>query len=92
MEWKHVLLLGTYTKDSIPALHKKRKYLAEVTEKASIAYNKAVTRLRECQCVDPHFNNIAWRYQDIVQKLENMQWTIHQVEVDLKRLPDKPST
>jgi len=29
---------------------------------------------------------------DIVQKLENMQWTIHQVEMDLKRLPDKPST
>lgn len=28
---------------------------------------------------------------DIVQKLENMQWTIHQVEMDLKRLPDKPS-
>lgn len=31
-------------------------------------------------------------YVDIVQKLENMQWTIHQVEMDLKRLPDKPNT
>ncbi|KAL2322658.1 hypothetical protein Fmac_027037 [Flemingia macrophylla] len=89
---EHVLLLETYTKDSIPALHKIRKYLVEATEEASIAYNKAVTRLREYQGVDPHFDNIARQYQDIVQKLENMQWTIHQVEMDLKRLPDKPST
>ncbi|KAL9319810.1 hypothetical protein ACSQ67_011649 [Phaseolus vulgaris] len=89
---EHVLLLETYTKDSIPALHKIRKYLVEATEEASIAYNKAVTRLREYQGVDPHFDNIARQYHDIVQKLENMQWTIHQVEMDLKRLPDKPST
>lgn len=27
-----------------------------------------------------------------LQKLENMQWTIHQVEMDLKRLPDHPTT
>ncbi|BAT88633.1 AUGMIN subunit 4 [Vigna angularis] len=89
---EHVLLLETYTKESIPALHKIRKYLVEATEEASIAYNKAVTRLREYQGVDPHFDNIARQYHDIVQKLENMQWTIHQVEMDLKRLPDKPST
>ncbi|RDY04432.1 AUGMIN subunit 4 [Mucuna pruriens] len=89
---EHVLLLETYTKDSIPALHKIRKYLVEATEEASIAYNKAVTRLREYQGVDPHFDNIARQYHDIVQKLENMQWTIHQVEMDLTRLPDKPST
>lgn len=89
---EHVLLLETYTKDSIPALHKIRKYLVEATEEASIAYNKAVTRLREYQGVDPHFDNIARQYHDIVQKLENMQWTIHQVEMDLKRLPDKPNT
>ncbi|XP_022633645.1 AUGMIN subunit 4 isoform X1 [Vigna radiata var. radiata] len=88
---EHVLLLETYTKESIPALHKIRKYLVEATEEASIAYNKAVTRLREYQGVDPHFDNIARQYHDIVQKLENMQWTIHQVEMDLKRLPDKPS-
>ncbi|XP_047180130.1 AUGMIN subunit 4 isoform X2 [Vigna umbellata] len=89
---EHVLLLETYTKESIPALHKIRKYLVEATEEASIAYNKAVTRLREYQGVDPHFDNIARQYHDIVQKLENMQWTIHQVEMDLKRLPDKPSS
>ncbi|XP_027342575.1 AUGMIN subunit 4 [Abrus precatorius] len=89
---QHVLLLETYTKDSIPALHKIRKYLVEATEEASIAYNKAVTRLREYQGVDPHFDNIARQYHDIVKKLENMQWTIHQVEMDLKRLPDNPST
>lgn len=89
---EHILLLETYTKDSIPALHKIRKHLVEATEEASIAYNKAVTRLREYQGVDPHFDNIARQYQDIVKKLENMQWTIHQVEMDLKRLPDKPST
>ncbi|KAF5730546.1 hypothetical protein HS088_TW19G00137 [Tripterygium wilfordii] len=89
---EHVLLLETYTQESIPALHKIRKYLLEATEEASMAYNKAVTRLREYQGVDPHFDNIARQYHDIVKKLENMQWTIHQVEMDLKRLPDHPSS
>ncbi|XP_015899654.2 AUGMIN subunit 4 [Ziziphus jujuba] len=88
---EHVLLLETYTQESIPALHKIRKYLVEATEEASIAYNKAVTRLREYQGVDPHFDAIARQYHDIVKKLENMQWTIHQVEMDLKRLPDHPN-
>ncbi|KAB1215197.1 hypothetical protein CJ030_MR4G025835 [Morella rubra] len=89
---ENVLLLETYTQESIPALHKIRKYLLEATEEASIAYNKAVTRLREYQGVDPHFDTIARQYHDIVKKLENMQWTIHQVEMDLKRLPEHPST
>ncbi|KAI3755872.1 hypothetical protein L1987_55681 [Smallanthus sonchifolius] len=84
---EHILLLETYTQDSVPALHKIRKYLVEATEEASLAYNKAVTRLREYQGVDPHFDTIARQYQDIVKKLENMQWTIHQVEMDLNRLP-----
>ncbi|BBG98970.1 hypothetical protein Prudu_008508 [Prunus dulcis] len=73
----------TYTKESIPALHKIRKYLLEATDEASIAYNKAVTRLREYQGVDPHFDSIARQYHDIVKKLENMQWTIDQIEMDL---------
>uniref|UniRef100_A0A0A0K3S8 AUGMIN subunit 4 n=1 Tax=Cucumis sativus TaxID=3659 RepID=A0A0A0K3S8_CUCSA len=89
---EHVLLLETYTQESIPALHKIRKYLVEATEEASISYNKAVTRLREYQGVDPHFDTIARQYHDIVMKLDNMQWTIHQVEMDLKRLPDQSST
>ncbi|KAF3453463.1 hypothetical protein FNV43_RR03903 [Rhamnella rubrinervis] len=89
---EHVLLLETYTKESIPALHKIRKYLVEATEEASIAYNKAVTRLREYQGVDPHFDTIARQYHDVVKKLENMQWTIHQVEMDLHRLPDHPNS
>ncbi|KAI3456926.1 hypothetical protein Pfo_013589 [Paulownia fortunei] len=89
---EHILLLETYTRETIPALHKIRKYLVESTEEASLAYNKAVTRLREYQGVDPHFDTIARQYHDIVKKLENMQWTIHQVEMDLKRLPDHPST
>ncbi|KAL2466978.1 hypothetical protein Adt_42829 [Abeliophyllum distichum] len=89
---EHILLLETYTPETIPALHKIRKYLVESTEEASLAYNKAVTRLREYQGVDPHFDNIARQYHDIVKKLENMQWTIHQVEMDLKRLPGDPST
>nr|XP_017249328.1 PREDICTED: AUGMIN subunit 4-like isoform X1 [Daucus carota subsp. sativus]XP_017249329.1 PREDICTED: AUGMIN subunit 4-like isoform X2 [Daucus carota subsp. sativus] len=84
---EHILLLDTYTNESIPALHKIRKYLVEATEEASLSYNKAVTRLREYLGVDPHFDTIARQYHDIVQKLENMQWTIHQVEMDLKRLP-----
>nr|XP_043628714.1 AUGMIN subunit 4 [Erigeron canadensis] len=84
---EHILLLETYTQESVPALHEIRKYLVEATEEASLAYNKAVTRLREYQGVDPHFDTIARQYQDIVKKLENMQWTIHQVEMDLNRLP-----
>ncbi|KAI3804758.1 hypothetical protein L1987_26554 [Smallanthus sonchifolius] len=84
---EHILLLETYTQESLPALHKIRKYLVEATEEASLAYNKAVTRLREYQGVDPHFDTIARQYLDIVKKLENMQWTIHQVEMDLNRLP-----
>lgn len=68
-----------------------------------------VTRLREYQGVDAHFDTIARQYHEIVkvfktlkdvckldqpvthltsinlQKLEGMQWTIHQVEMDLKR-------
>ncbi|KAK4794895.1 hypothetical protein SAY86_012889 [Trapa natans] len=89
---KLILLYETYTQESIPALHKIRKYLVEATEEASIAYNKAVTRLREYQGVDPHFDTIARQYHDIVKKLENMQWTIHQVEMDLKRLPDRSNS
>jgi HAUS augmin-like complex subunit 4 len=89
---EHVLLLETYTQESLPALHKIRKYLVEATEEASSAYNKAVTRLIEYQGVDPHFDSIARQYHEIVKKLENMQWTIHQVEMDLKRLPDHPGT
>uniref|UniRef100_A0A251ULL5 Putative HAUS augmin-like complex subunit 4 n=1 Tax=Helianthus annuus TaxID=4232 RepID=A0A251ULL5_HELAN len=84
---EHILLLETYTQESVPALHKIRKYLVVATEEASLAYNKAVTRLREYQGVDPHFDTIARQYQDMVKKLENMQWTIHQVEMDLHRLP-----
>ncbi|KAG8492650.1 hypothetical protein CXB51_010108 [Gossypium anomalum] len=89
---EHVLLLETYTQESVPALHKIGKYLVEATEEASAAYNKAVTRLREYQGVDPHFDTIARRYHDVVKKLENMQWTIHQVGMDLKRLPDHASS
>ncbi|KAI8028610.1 AUGMIN subunit 4 [Camellia lanceoleosa] len=38
---EHILLLETYTQESIPALYKVRKYLVEATEEASLAYNKA---------------------------------------------------
>nr|XP_010935260.1 AUGMIN subunit 4 isoform X2 [Elaeis guineensis] len=89
---EHLLLRDTYTKESVPALHRIRKYLLEATEEASIAYNKAVTRLREYQGVDPHFDTIARQYHDIVKKLEGMQWTIHQVEMDLKRSLEGPNS
>ncbi|XP_057521710.1 AUGMIN subunit 4 [Amaranthus tricolor] len=89
---EHILLVETYTKETIPALHKIRKYLVEATEEASTAYNKAVTRLREYQGVDPHFDKIARQYHDIVKKLDNMRWTIQQVEMDLKYLPDHSNT
>ncbi|KAL0920624.1 hypothetical protein M5K25_009772 [Dendrobium thyrsiflorum] len=63
------------------------KYLVEATEEASIAYNKAVTRLREYQGVDSYFDSIGRQCNDI--KLEGMQWKIHQVEMDLKRSLDQ---
>ncbi|KAM1041288.1 hypothetical protein ACFX13_031229 [Malus domestica] len=88
---EYAIIGQTYTKESVPALHKIRKYLTDATEEASVTYNKAVTRLHEYQGVDPHFDQIARRYRDIVKKLENMNWTIHQVEMDLKRLPDHPN-
>ncbi|CAL5405576.1 unnamed protein product [Camellia sinensis] len=63
---EHILCLETYTQESIPALRK--KYLVEATEEASLAYNKAVTRLREYQGVDTHFDTIARQYHDIVKR------------------------
>ncbi|KAG8076546.1 hypothetical protein GUJ93_ZPchr0006g41864 [Zizania palustris] len=78
------LLRDTYTKETVPALHRIRKYLVEATKEASNSYNEAVSRLREYQGVDPHFDVIARQYHEIVKKLEGMQWTIHQVEMDLK--------
>ncbi|XP_009592787.1 AUGMIN subunit 4 [Nicotiana tabacum] len=87
---EHILLLETYTPETIPALHKIRKYLIEATEEASLAYEKAAARLREYQGVDPHFDEIARQYHDIVKKLESMQWTINQVEMDLNPLPAHP--
>uniref|UniRef100_A0A7C8ZWM4 AUGMIN subunit 4 n=1 Tax=Opuntia streptacantha TaxID=393608 RepID=A0A7C8ZWM4_OPUST len=89
---QHILLLGTYTEETIPALHKIRNYLVEAREEASVAYSKAATRLSEYQGVDPHFDSIAKQYQDIVKKLEHLQWTIQQVEMDLKHLPDNPTS
>ncbi|CAB4308251.1 unnamed protein product [Prunus armeniaca] len=88
---KYSVLGQTYTKDSVPALYKIRKYLLDSTKEADATYDKAITRLREYQDVDPHFDKIARQYHDIVKELENMQWTIHQVEMDLKHLPDQPN-
>ncbi|GJT55745.1 augmin subunit 4 [Tanacetum coccineum] len=65
---EHILLLETYTPESVPALHKIRKYLVEATEEASLAYNKAVTRLREYQGVDPHFAQNARAHTRICVK------------------------
>lgn len=80
---EHLLLRDTYTQESIPALHIIRGHLLEAKEDATGAYNRAVTRLREYQGVDPHFDAIARRYHDLVQKLEGIKWTIRQVEMDL---------
>ncbi|MCO5575604.1 hypothetical protein L7F22_029406 [Adiantum nelumboides] len=80
---EHLLLRDTYTQESIPALHMIREHLLGAKEEATAAYNRAVTRLREYQGVDPHFDAIARRYHDLVQKLEGIKWTIRQVEMDL---------
>ncbi|KAH7301657.1 hypothetical protein KP509_23G036700 [Ceratopteris richardii] len=80
---EHLLLRDTYTQDSIPALHIIREHLLGASEEATAAYNRAVTRLREYQGVDPHFDAIARRYHDLAQKLEGIKWTIRQVEMDL---------
>ncbi|CAA7388070.1 unnamed protein product [Spirodela intermedia] len=89
---EYLLLCSTYNKDSVPALHRVREHLVEAKAEASVAYNKAVTRLREYQGVDPHFDAIAMEYHDIVKKLEGMQWTIHQVEMDFRRSSDHQSS
>ncbi|TXG67593.1 hypothetical protein EZV62_008868 [Acer yangbiense] len=88
---EHGLLLATYTQESLPALHKIRKYLVEATEEASIAYNKAVTRLREYQGVDPRFDTIARQYHDIVKSeqisfwvFSSFQQTNYMVDLDVQ--------
>lgn len=88
---EHLLLRDTYTQESIPALHKIRDHLLEAKEDSTAAYNRAVTRLREYQGVDQYFDDIARRYHDLVQKLEGIQWTIRQVEMDLNN-PDEHAT
>ncbi|KAJ7541491.1 hypothetical protein O6H91_10G062100 [Diphasiastrum complanatum] len=80
---EHLLLRDTYTQEAIPALHIIRNHLFEANKEAAAAYNRAVTRLREYQGVDQYFDDIAGRYHDIVKKLEGIQWTIRQVEMDL---------
>jgi HAUS augmin-like complex subunit 4 len=77
-------LRDTYTQESLPALQKIRGYVMEANEEATAAYNRAVTRLREYQGVDQYFDDIARRYHDLVMKLEGIQWTIQQVEMDLE--------
>jgi HAUS augmin-like complex subunit 4 len=81
---EHLLLRDTYTQESLPALQKIRGYVMEANEEATAAYNRAVTRLREYQGVDQYFDDIARRYHDLVMKLEGIQWTIQQVEMDLE--------
>lgn len=88
---EHLLLRDTYTQESIPALHKIRQHLVEANEEATAAYNKAVTRLREYQGVDQDFDEIARRYHDLVTKLEGIQWTIRQVEMDLNSPHEHPA-
>ncbi|XVF70705.1 hypothetical protein PTKIN_Ptkin11bG0184000 [Pterospermum kingtungense] len=91
--WSMFSYLKLIHKNRYQHFIKLRKYLVGATEEASVAYNKAVTRMREYQGVDPdHFDNIARQYHDVMKKLENRQSTIHQVEMDLKRLPDHAST
>ncbi|EFJ09056.1 hypothetical protein SELMODRAFT_235871 [Selaginella moellendorffii] len=80
---EHLVLRDTYTEESIAALHKIRNYLLEADDEATAGYNRAVTRLREYQGVDQYFDDIARRYHDVVKKLEGIQWTIRQVEMDL---------
>ncbi|XP_057968948.1 AUGMIN subunit 4-like isoform X3 [Malania oleifera] len=58
---EHILLFETYTKDSIPALNKIRKYLVGATEEASIAYKKA----RGFDATIPHPLNKKTRTQSV---------------------------
>lgn len=88
---EHLLLRDTYTQESIPALHKIRQHLVEANGEATAAYNRAVTRLREYQGVDQDFDEIARRYHDLITKLEGIQWTIRQVEMDLSSPHEHPA-
>ncbi|RYR00551.1 hypothetical protein HN51_049416 [Arachis hypogaea] len=81
---EHFFLYKTYNEETVPALYKIREYIVEATKEASDTYNKAFTRLMEYQGLDDEFEDMAREYEDILEKLENMQWTIQQVEMDLK--------
>ncbi|MED6209124.1 hypothetical protein PIB30_051704 [Stylosanthes scabra] len=83
---EHFFLYKTYSEETVPALYKIREYIVEAIEEASNSYNKAFTRLMEYQGLDDEFEDMAREYEDILEKLENMQWTIQQVEMDLKSL------
>ncbi|PWA98141.1 hypothetical protein CTI12_AA004340 [Artemisia annua] len=48
---EHILLLETYTQESVPALHKIRKYLVEATEEASLAYNNFTNCRSSCKAI-----------------------------------------
>ncbi|XP_052111465.1 AUGMIN subunit 4 isoform X2 [Arachis duranensis] len=80
---EHILLLETYTKDSIPALHKIRKYLVEATEEASIAYNKALI-VRRLICV------FAQRF--LVQSLQLFAWISGTKNIEFVRYVLAPSS
>ncbi|MED6216176.1 hypothetical protein PIB30_005056 [Stylosanthes scabra] len=83
---EHFFLYKTYNEETVPALYKIREYIVEAIEEASNSYNKAYTRLIEYEGLDDEFEDMAREYEDILEKLENMQWTIQQVEMDLKSL------
>eukprot|EP00897_Mesotaenium_endlicherianum_P002482 jgi/Mesen1/2261/ME000153S01483 len=43
-----------------------------------------VAKLQQFQRVDPHFNELASMYRNYVAKLKHIEWTIKEVEEDLK--------
>ncbi|KAF8748341.1 hypothetical protein HU200_012938 [Digitaria exilis] len=73
---EHHLLRDTYTKGYSTSTSQDqhinclcRKYLVEATKEASNSYIEAISRLREYQGVDPHFDVIARQYHEIVKVL-----------------------
>ncbi|GBG61213.1 hypothetical protein CBR_g19746 [Chara braunii] len=80
--FESLVLKDTYTPETVAALQVIRGHLQQAIEEATTAYNRATTRLREFEGVDPHFDEIASRYRDLTARLKQSEWTLNEVQKD----------
>ncbi|GAQ79742.1 hypothetical protein KFL_000370160 [Klebsormidium nitens] len=79
-----MLLRDTYNGETVPALHIVRNHLLRAMEDATAAHTTAVTRLREFQGFDERFDEIATEYRELTARLQEVEWTLAEVERDLE--------